>query len=97
MFITILEGQVKEQNWLQLEKNYEAAMRHTPDGLVESYLIHCLDNKGLWRIISVWKDEDTYIFYKSKKIVDTCAQLFCDAGTTPNRTHHHVHQKYTRI
>lgn len=97
MFITILEGQVKEQNWSELEKSYEAAVRHTPDGLVESFLIHSLDNRGLWRIITVWKDEATYNLYKSRSITDTCDKLFCDAGTSPNRTHYHVHKKYTKI
>ncbi|NPV76585.1 MAG: hypothetical protein HPY59_09460 [Anaerolineae bacterium] len=97
MFITILEGQVKEQNWQQLEKNYAAAIRNPPPGLLESFLIHCLDNTGLWRIISVWKDEGTYNQYKTEKIIDTCVQLFCDAGSIPSRTTHHVHQKYTRV
>lgn len=97
MFITILEGQVKEQNWLQLESNFATAIRTPPPGLLESFLIHCLDNTGLWRIISVWKDEETYVHYKTEKIADICVQLFCDAGSIPSRTSHHVHHKYTRI
>lgn len=97
MFITILEGQVKEQNWQQLKNNYASAIRNPPPDLLESFLIHCLDNAGLWRIISVWKNEETYNRYKAEKIIDTCVQLFCDAGSVPNRTSHHVHQKYTRV
>lgn len=97
MYITILEGQVKEENWSQLEKDYESSIRHAPDGLAESFLIHCLDNRGLWKIISVWKDEETYHLNKALNVAKTCEQLFCDAGTTPHRTHFHVRQKYTRV
>ncbi|MCC6147251.1 MAG: hypothetical protein IT308_06745 [Anaerolineaceae bacterium] len=98
MLITILEGRVSKENWQQLEKNYAIAiLRHPPDGLIESYLIHNLDDIGMWKIISLWKDEETFLKYKSNGIIDTCVQLFCDAGSTPNRSSHHVQQKYTRV
>lgn len=97
MFISILEGQVKEQNWTELEIAYSNAIRNAPDGLLESFLIHCLDTPGFWRIISVWKDKKTYDIYHTKEVTNTCVKLFCDAGAIPNRSTHYVRQKYTRV
>jgi len=54
MMITIIEADVAEENWPLLEEAYQRSSQHTPPGLEQSFLIHCLEERDLWQIITVW-------------------------------------------
>jgi hypothetical protein len=53
MMITIIEAHVAEENWPLLEQAYQRSSQ-TPPGLEQSFLIHNIEDRGLWQIITVW-------------------------------------------
>ena len=97
MFITILSGRVHEDNWRQLEKSYEKAVKNTSAGVVSSLLIQCQGEPRLWQIITTWESQEAYDTAKEKKQANTCFDLFCNAGTTPHRNEFVVFGKYTKV
>lgn len=86
MYVTILTGKVSRENWLPLEKSYAAAIKKRPDGLIQSFLLHAEDNSPLWHIVTLWHSKEVYEAAHSLKLTETCAQLFCDAGSIPERS-----------
>jgi hypothetical protein len=97
MFLTILHGHVKKENWHILEESYERKAKHPPEGLQQSFLTHCEEDNLEWKIISIWQSTETYNKAKAAGLADTCVELFCDAGTTPERSHYHVVERFMRV
>jgi hypothetical protein len=54
MMINVLEAHVAEENWPLLEQAYERNSQQTPPGLEQSFLVHSIEDPGLWQIITVW-------------------------------------------
>ena len=97
MYVSILSGQVVKDNWVRLEEAYAKAIRHPPEGLLESFLIQDSESRTLWQIVSVWRSPEAYEQAHSEKVTEVCVQMFCDAGSTPERTTFHVVGNYTRM
>jgi hypothetical protein len=97
MYLTILHGHVKKENWHILEESYERKARHPPEGLQQSFLTHCEEDPSEWKIISVWRNQEVYNVAKTAGMADTCVDLFCDAGTTPERKHYNVVERFLRV
>ena len=97
MHVSILSGRVAEENWRLLEKSFERAVKHIPEGIITTLLIQCHGEPKLWQIITTWESTELYEKAKSLKLTNTCFDLFCNAGTTPHRNDFKVLGKYTRI
>jgi heme-degrading monooxygenase HmoA len=97
MYLTILHGHVKKENWHTLEESFERKAKHPPEGLQQSFLTHCEEDTMEWKIISVWRSEETYKAARSAGHADTCVEFFCDAGTTPERRHYSVVERFMRV
>ncbi|MEI8132221.1 MAG: antibiotic biosynthesis monooxygenase [Leptolinea sp.] len=97
MYLTTLNGHVKKENRRTLEESYAKKAKHPPEGLLQSFLIHDKEDKSDWQIISVWRNEEAYIAAKAGGLADTCEDLFCDAGATPERRHYDVAERFIRI
>ena len=54
MMITVIEAHVAKENWPLLEQAYQRASQHTPPGLEQTFLVHCIEDEDLWQIITVW-------------------------------------------
>ncbi len=54
MMITIIEARVAEENWPLLEQAYQRSSQQTPPGLEQSFLMHSVEERDLWQIITVW-------------------------------------------
>ena len=97
MHISILSGRVKEENWRILEKSFEYAIKHPPQGIKSSMLIQCQVEPNLWQIITTWESSEEFEKAKELKLTNTCFELFCNAGSTPHRNDFRVLGKYTRV
>ena len=97
MHISILSGRVTEENWRLLEKSYELAIKHPPQGIMSSLLIQCQVEPKLWQIITTWESFEVFEKAKEQKIINTCFDLFCNAGSSPHRNDFRVLGKYTRV
>jgi len=97
VYLTILHGHVNKENWQVLEQSYAKKVKHPPEGLLQSMLIHCEEDRLEWKIITIWRSEEAYNQAKAQGIADTCVELFCDAGTTPERRHYHIVERFLRV
>jgi hypothetical protein len=97
MHISILSGRVIEENWRILENSYEIAIKHPPQGITSSLLIQCQVEPKLWQIITTWESSEAFEKAKEQNLINTCFELFCNAGSTPHRNDFRVLGKYTRV
>jgi len=97
MYATILSGQVFAENRSRIEKAYAEGFRHPPEGMLHSFLIHSADQPNLWEIVTIWKSREAYEQARAEGKTDICTQMFCDAGSTPERTSFEVIEKYERV
>jgi quinol monooxygenase YgiN len=97
MFISILTGHVSDENDEILKSRFAQELRHPPQGLLQTFLIQSQDAPRHWQIISVWCSPEAYEQAHSEKVTEVCVQMFCDAGSTPERTTFHVVGNYTRM
>ena len=86
MFSTILTGNVSRENWLLLEQSYAAALKNSPEGLIQSFLLHAEDHSNLWHIVTIWRSKAAYENARRQNLSGTCVQLFCAAGSVPERS-----------
>jgi len=97
MFLTILSGHVKNENRRSLEESFAKKAKHPPEGLLQSFLIHDKEDKSGWQIITIWRNEESYMTAKTAKKTDTYEALLCDEGSTPERRHFDVAERFIRI
>ncbi|GAP05994.1 antibiotic biosynthesis monooxygenase [Anaerolinea thermolimosa] len=97
MYVTILQGQVAQENWGELQRQYEIACKATPEGLLQTFLVQDDEQKTHWQIITFWKNEEAYHKAHEEKKTETCVLLFCNAGTVPERRHFHVRRGHQRV
>ena len=53
MMITVIEARVAEENWPLLEQAFQRSAQ-MPPGLEQAFLVHGIEDRELWQIISVW-------------------------------------------
>lgn len=97
MLITILTGHVSDENDEILKSRFAKELRHPPPGLLQTYLIQSHEEPQRWQIISIWRSREAYEQAHSEKLTEMCVQMFCDAGSTPERTVFRVVENYTRV
>jgi hypothetical protein len=97
LYLTIMHGHVNNENWQILEESFANSVKHPPEGLMQSLLTHCEEDQSEWKIVSLWRSEESYTQAKAIGQVDTSVELFCDDGTTPERRHYHVVERYMRV
>jgi quinol monooxygenase YgiN len=97
MLITVLTGSVSKENVEVLKKRFAQEIRHAPQGLLQTYLIQSHEKPNCWKIITIWRSQEAYEQAHTEKLTETCVQMFCEAGSTPERTVFSVVGNYTRI
>ena len=58
MVMTILEARVSKENWRVLQDAYQEAAHHREAGLEQSFLIQSKKEPDLWRILTVWHNQE---------------------------------------
>ncbi|WP_075073155.1 hypothetical protein [Longilinea arvoryzae] len=97
MLLTILTGHVAKENRELLKERFARELHNPPQDLLQTFLIQSEDDPHCWQIISLWRNLEAYEKEHSGKIMEACVQMFCDAGSTPDRTIFHVTEHYTRV
>lgn len=97
MLITILTGHVSKENYEILKGRFAQEIRHPPQGLLQTYLVQSQEEPHIWQIISIWRSRETFESAHSEKLTEACVQMFCDAGSMPERTIFNVAGHYTRV
>jgi hypothetical protein len=76
VLITIIEALVPSNKWSDLEIEYEKKIKHVPEQLRETYLIHDVNHQDVWRIISIWRSKEGYKEAASHQLCDACTEIF---------------------
>ncbi|MBI4926858.1 MAG: hypothetical protein HY835_03755 [Anaerolineae bacterium] len=97
MFATVLRGQVSHEDWTHLEQQYQLMLKSVPHELVESFLMQDHTHPTQWLIITIWKSENDYVTARKEKKTEACEDLFCAAGSVPERSFHHIKRGYFRV
>ena len=58
MVMTILEAHVSKENWRVLQQAYHEAAQQRDAGLEQSFLIHSKKEPDLWRILTIWHNQE---------------------------------------
>lgn len=97
MLISTLTGHVSIEDVEILKGRFAREIRHTPEGLLQTYLIQSHEDPNCWQVISIWRSHEAYEHAHSEKLTEACVQMFCDAGSTPKRAIFRVVENYTRV
>lgn len=97
MYMTVLTGQVAQEDWATLRSAFEKLCRRPPEGLVETELVQGLDDLTVWKVVTLWTSQEAYEAATREKKTAACEQMFCDAGSVPHRTHFKLVTRYQRV
>jgi hypothetical protein len=97
MLISILTGLVKPENWATLETSFTETIKHCPAGLLQSYLLQCQDTPTEWQIVLVWQSAEAYERAQRDHKTTLCAQLMCNAGSTPRQQVFRTARHFTQL
>lgn len=87
MVMTILEARVAPERWDALRNSYEARARlPASGGIVESFLIQGTDDASTWRIVTVWRDQESLDAMRGSGETPTGVLIFRDADAEPRLT-----------
>jgi hypothetical protein len=87
MVMTMLEAQVAPERWDALRSSYESRARLPDSGaIVESFLIQGADDRGTWRIVTVWRDREALDAMRGSGETPTGVLIFRDADAEPHLT-----------
>jgi heme-degrading monooxygenase HmoA len=82
--MTILEGQVANQNWSKLEQAYQEGSQHNEPGLVQSFLIHSMKETDLWRIVTLWSSREALDAMRRSNETPRGVLMFRQANSEPS-------------
>ncbi len=84
MVMTILEARVSQENWSALEYAYRQAQDDRDAGLVQSFLIHSLQDPDLWRILTIWESREALSAMRGSTETPRGVLIFRQAGADPS-------------
>lgn len=83
MVMTILEARVTKENWAALEQAYQQGAQHRDAGLEQSFLIHSSKEADLWRILTVWQNQEALDAMRNSGKTPLGVLMFRSANAEP--------------
>ncbi len=87
MFMTVVEGHVAEDKWAGLAAAYQAGSKNMPPPMLEVFLAQDVNDRTLWRALTVWKSREALIEYRQSGAPGAGSHrgeaLFKEAGAEP--------------
>ncbi len=81
--VTILEANVSQENWENLQKTYQELGKKSEMRPTQSFLVQNKETPTLWRIISIWQDMESLQKVKQSGETPTGILIFRAAGAEP--------------
>ena len=97
MIIEILEGHVTQERWDNFEQAYRKCLKNIPLQCIQNFLIQDIKDKTLWRIISIWKDEDSLNEAMSKLEKITCTEVYHLVDVEPSHRIFRVRDQHMHV
>jgi hypothetical protein len=97
MFITIVRGDVAQENWSRLQQHYDRLVNSIPDGLLDTFLVQNTEQPTTWQILSIWQSEESYGTVRAQKKTEACELLFIEVEAVPERQSYQVRHARQRV
>ena len=97
MFVSIVQGQVAQENWERLRQQYERKTHSIPDGLMETFLVQGHEQPTLWQILTFWQSQEIFEQARGQKKTAACEMIFLNANSVPERTCFQVRYGIERV
>jgi len=86
MIFTQLEGKVTQEHWGTLKQAFAEALQQMPSAIYQTYLIQDEAKNDIWRILTIWKSQQTLQEYRASVNTPGGILMFRAAGTEPTLT-----------
>jgi hypothetical protein len=83
MVMTILEARVAKENWQILQEAYQEAAQQRDIGLEQSFMIHSKKEPDLWRILTVWHNQEALDALRNSGETPRGVLMFREAKAEP--------------
>lgn len=97
MYLTILKGQVKPENWAALANTFSRSVKRCPEDLIQCFLVQDDQTPVNWEIIEIWRSRESYEKAQAEGLTSPCVQLFSAHGQPPQRSHSAMIRSYIRV
>jgi quinol monooxygenase YgiN len=82
--VTILDGEVTENNWQALKDAYTEETANIPDGIHQTFLIQSQNQPTLWRIMTHWRSQDDLGHMRQTEKIPPAVRIFQAAEAKPS-------------
>ncbi len=86
MVMTILEARVAPEKFAALENAYREGIQKLDPGIVQTFLIHSIQDSALWRIITIWASRAALDAMRQSGETPRGVLMFRAAGAEPTLT-----------
>ncbi len=83
MVMTVLEARVAPQKQETLRSAFQSAVQRLEVGIVETFLVADTKDGTLWRILTVWKDQEALNAMRGSGSTPRGVLIFREAGAEP--------------
>lgn len=83
MVITILDGVVAKDKGGKFEQVYKESVKHLDKGIVETFLLHDIQNPDAWKIVTVWESKEALDVMRQSGETPRGVQMFREVGAEP--------------
>jgi hypothetical protein len=97
VYMTVLSGHVSQENWPLLQRSFQKLCAHPPATIIEIELVQARDDPSMWKVVVLWASQEAYEEAVRSNITPACEQMFCNAGSVPERTHYRLVTRYQRV
>lgn len=97
MYVSVLSGRVPREDWDQLQHSFNRICSHPPEGLLEIELVQCVEDPSHWEVFTTWKSQEAFEEAQQQGRTAHCEQMFCEAGSVPQRTQFRMITRYERV
>jgi heme-degrading monooxygenase HmoA len=84
MLMTVLDGYVPTDKTRALQIAYSTATKQPEPGIVSTYLIHATKDPLHWRIITLWKDKESFEAMRKRPEPPKGIVIFSAVGVKPD-------------
>jgi heme-degrading monooxygenase HmoA len=88
--MTVLQARVPPADWATLVDSYQAAVRHLPEQMIESFLLQNKEDPNLWTALGLWSSREAFKEYQSSVEIPAGIMIFRSAGVEPTMVLHEV-------
>ena len=86
MIMTVVEAHVAEEHWEALQDAYATGVKQLEPGIVQTFLVHDLNDSTVWRIMMIWASLEALMAVRQSRQISAGVLMFRAAGAEPTHS-----------